>query len=76
MTLTQPKFYISLFHLVILCWIHYPTFSKLLQNLISKCILSGKLMVEGEFFLFRIILILAQSANNYEKTLIQWTAVW
>ena len=45
----QSKFYKSLFHLVSSSWIHFPTFSRLLQNLISKSIQCYIIIVKDRF---------------------------
>lgn len=49
MTWPQSKFCISLFYWVVLCWIYFPTFSRLLQNLISKSIQCYITVVEDGF---------------------------
>ena len=45
----QSRFCKSLFHLVISSWIHFPTFSRLLQNLISKSIQCYIIIVKDRF---------------------------
>ena len=45
----QSRFCKSLFHLVISTWIHFPTFSRLLQNLISKSIQCYIIIVKDRF---------------------------
>ena len=45
----QSKFCKSLFHLAISSWIHFPTFSRPLQNLISKSIQNYINVVEDGF---------------------------